>query len=232
MTSSLQTEITRKLITNAKSAGASLAGVTSVASLRNSPYYKSHEKFELPEEAKSILVLALVHEASDPKLDWWSDQKGGTPGNLRLINTLENLRQWLNEKYDVKTRALSYHIERGGIPLKDAAVLAGLGIIGRNNLLITPEFGPHVRLKAMCLDTVLDSAEPLDFNPCGTCEMPCVKACAQEAFAPGSFTRESCRIQMSKDEASKTKSQSAIDGSLIEVVKYCRACELSCTAAK
>jgi epoxyqueuosine reductase len=39
-------------------------------------------------------------------------------------------------------RPLPYKVEEGGMFLKDAATLAGLGIIGKNNLLITPEFEP------------------------------------------------------------------------------------------
>jgi epoxyqueuosine reductase len=39
-------------------------------------------------------------------------------------------------------RPLQYKVEEAGMFLKDAATLAGLGIIGKNNLLITPEFEP------------------------------------------------------------------------------------------
>jgi len=34
----------------------------------------------------------------------------------------------------------------GDVSLRHAAVAAGLGVVGRNNLLVTPEFGPRVRL--------------------------------------------------------------------------------------
>ncbi|MBC8492582.1 MAG: hypothetical protein H8D43_02260 [Chloroflexi bacterium] len=32
-----------------------------------------------------------------------------------------------------------YRVEQGRILLKDAAVLAGLGVMGKNNLVITPQ---------------------------------------------------------------------------------------------
>jgi len=50
--------------------------------------------------------------------------------------------------------------------LKDAAVLAGLGCIGKNNLLLTPEYGSRVRLRAFTIDLVLPSTGPLPFDPC------------------------------------------------------------------
>lgn len=62
------------IIKKAKELRASLAGVASVASLQNShsyvkyddaPYYNGYRGVEWPEEAKSVLVLALAHELSD-----------------------------------------------------------------------------------------------------------------------------------------------------------------------
>jgi epoxyqueuosine reductase len=96
---------------------------------------------------------------------------------------------------------LPYHVEKGGIFLKDAAVLAGLGTIGMNNLLITPEFGPRVRLRALFLDAELAPTGPTDFAPCAGCDMPCRSACPQEAFKSGSYRKALCSEQMKTDEA-------------------------------
>jgi len=77
----------------------------------------------------------------------------------------------------VPTWPLPYHIENGGIYLKDAAVLAGLGTIGRNNLLITPEFGPRVRLRALLAGVDLPPTGPAGFDPCEGCPAPCLTDC-------------------------------------------------------
>jgi len=69
----------------------------------------------------------------------------------------------------IKTNKLSYFIERGGIFLKDAAAMAGMGCIGKNNMLVTPEFGPRVRLRAMLAFEALPITEPADFDPCHGC---------------------------------------------------------------
>jgi epoxyqueuosine reductase len=70
-------------------------------------------------------------------------------------------------------RPLPYRVEHGGTLFKDAAALAGLGTIGKNNLVITPEYGPHVRLKAMFLDVDLEPTGPIDFTLCEGCDILC-----------------------------------------------------------
>lgn len=128
---------------------------------------------------------------------------------------------------------LPYHIEKGGIFLKDAAVLGGLGTIGVNNLLITPEFGPRVRLRALLLDLELVPTGPIEFSPCQSCNMPCRQACPQNAFSEGFYRRTLCMKQMEKDETNKiilgenvNKDQSTV------YIRYCRACELACPVGK
>jgi epoxyqueuosine reductase len=111
---------------------------------------------------------------------------------------------------------MPYWVEEGGINLKDTAVLGGLGCIGKNNILITPELGPRVRLRAMLLDEELMPTGPIDFNPCDSCEEFCRRACLQNAFdriiltsvetgmcalpeRDGFFSRSRCNIQMELD---------------------------------
>ena len=80
-----QPDISTQICEKAKLSGTILAGVTDMASLRNSPSHKIKGMIGFPEQAKSFLVIALAHPESKPELDWW-DGKGGTLGNRRLIN--------------------------------------------------------------------------------------------------------------------------------------------------
>jgi len=209
------------IIEKAKSSGASSAGATNIASLQNSPSYDIYGKAEWPRGAKSLVVLALAHKESEPELDWW-DGEGDTLGNRRLEGIAKGLRESLEEELDITAHLLPYHVGKGGIFLKDAAVLSGLGIIGMNNLLITPEFGPRVRLRALCLDVEVEPTGPSDFAPCKTCDMPCRQACPQEAFKNGAYKRVLCNKQMKIDETSRVTAY----------IKYCRACELVCPVGK
>lgn len=69
------------------------------------------------------------------------------------------------------------------IPLKTAAVKCGLGCQGKNTLLITPHFGPRVRLISVLTTAELDIDEPYKENLCGDCDK-CVNACPTRALEP------------------------------------------------
>jgi len=181
-----------------------------------------------PGEAQTVLILGLNHPEKDPGLDYW--EGGDTRGNRRLREISELLKQWFWEKYDLAAQPLSYHVEKGGLFLKDAAVLSGIGFIGRNNLLLDPEWGPRIRLRSILLEGDFQRTEaPEGFSPCETCELFCQKACPMKAFPQGKYSRPSCVKQMNADLENKVP-----DGEIGENgkgnlgIKYCRACELSC----
>lgn len=78
------------------------------------------------------------------------------------------------------------------IPL---AIDAGMGELGRNGLLITPEYGPCVRLAKILTDMPLVADQPVEFGVhqfCETCNR-CVEAC--EASAIQENTKPSYRTQ-------------------------------------
>ena len=80
---------------------------------------------------------------------------------------------------------------RGLIPLKYAAYRAGLGAIGKSSLLITPQYGPRVRLAAIVTNAPLTPDKPLNVDFCGTC-MVCEKVCVGKAFREGRHDVEIC----------------------------------------
>jgi epoxyqueuosine reductase QueG len=67
------------------------------------------------------------------------------------------------------------------IPHKTAATRAGLGWVGKNSLLVTPEFGPRVRLVTVLSDYPFEWDSPVEESRCNTCN-ECVGICPLKAI--------------------------------------------------
>lgn len=147
-----------------------------------------------PDDARIVIVLAIWME--DPILDlWlhlpsWRDQDKPSRAfedeilrgvSLRLCLLLEREGYWAEPaRYEP------------GLYLKEAGVLAGLGVIGKNNLLITDNFGPRIRLRALYTNASLEPDVILkDLSYCSECEL-CVDACPANALEDGKYDREAC----------------------------------------
>ncbi len=76
--------------------------------------------------------------------------------------------------------------------------LAGLGNFGKNSLLITPEYGPWVRLRSVLTDAELVPDEPYTVDPCGECDA-CVRACPTGALTPYKVDPDRCLLGMTWD---------------------------------
>ena len=246
--------IEKTIVAKAKELGALLAGIARIEDLKasksyevyaKSPFYEQYDpkspnyfKFKgvkWREEHKSVLVWALSHPASEPVLDWWSMKvKGFTLGNGIMQLQSKKLRIWMGEELGINAFSLPYQVEFGGAFLKDSAHLAGIGRIGKNNLLVTPEFGTRVRLRGIFMEAELAPTGPLDFDPCSGCDRPCHRACPRNAFRSGTFERALCMKENDKREANAE----ILDGLIMgieepsEVSKPCRNCEFACPVAQ
>lgn len=258
-------EIGGQVIEIAIENGATLAGIARVEKLKSSASHMIYTKmgdykgigtvkdddtlpnnqlFNWPDSARSVLVIGLSHPQDKQELDWWDGR--GTPGNRLLIDIMKKTRQQIENNLKVNTRKLHYYVEKGGIFLKDAAVLAGLGCIGKNNLLVTPSYGPRIRLRALFLNAEIDSTGPVTFDPCVDCKVYCRRVCPENAMdekvqifesinvsvdlpaRDGAYNREICNVRMEKDVTESKKNK--IDEQA--TIKYCRKCEFVCPAGK
>lgn len=240
--------------------GASMAGIADVQALNTSPSHviypmmgdysgvgtvkdeetlSAEQLFNWPDSVRSVLVIGLSHPADQPELDWWDGR--GTPGNRQLIEIMKPIRQQIEQRLNIRTHRLHYYVEKGGVFLKDAAVLAGFGCIGKNNMLVTPAYGPRIRLRALFLETAVAPTGPVAFDPCADCRVNCRRVCPEQAMgriAPvfesfdgyaelpardGNYDRERCNYRMEKDiTASRNSAEEQAP------VKYCRKCEFVC----
>lgn len=247
-------ELTKRILEKAKSLGAAMAGVADLESLKGSPSHRIYPKIGMnlkvrwqdaksdakrgevawPADAVSVVVIGVEHNVDNPELDWWDGK--GTPGNRILIRINNKLSEWIETTFHIKTYKLPYFVSKGGIFLKDTAVMAGLGCIGKNNLVITPEYGPRIRFRALFLDREAEATGPLEFNPCEGCKQPCRKVCPAKAFQNtvystdtlsqaalpginGTYDRVTCNVKMEKDIEEAVLAVPAGDEEQMEVIQ-------------
>lgn len=90
------------------------------------------------------------------------------------------------------SQVIDWKRQYGHLSHKVVAYQAGLGWIGRNNLLVNPKFGARVRYISILTDMPLPSAIPLVRN-CGDC-FNCISVCPVSAIKEKheDFERERC----------------------------------------
>jgi epoxyqueuosine reductase len=220
------------------------AGIADIDQVLDAPSYKAadpagnwntgHTEKATPwlPEARSLLVLAMHHPEDDPHLDWFD--RGNTAGNRHMTTISRELVDWLFRTHGLRAQALPYHVEKGGVYLKDAAVFAGLGVVGKNNLLLDQKWGPRVRLRAVLIQNHLPSSGPLEnFDPCHLCSMPCLQACPEDALDQGNYIRSACmhRLESNREQPIESGERDS-EGSPLLVTDWCRRCEFACPAGE
>lgn len=87
------------------------------------------------------------------------------------------------------------------------AYLAGLGFVGRNRALISPEFGSYVFIGTILTDAEIESDKPLATG-CGGCNA-CVCACPGGALSAG-FDAARCASYLTQKKGKLTAEERAI----------------------
>jgi reductive dehalogenase len=79
------------------------------------------------------------------------------------------------------------------------AIQAGLGDLGRNGLLITPKYGPRVRINVIITDMPLEPDTPIDFGVTELCEACkiCAERCPSQSLSHDNRTTEPINISNS-----------------------------------
>jgi len=153
-------------------------------------YLKKHRPDTYLKEAKTVIIIGL--HLYDITLDAWnnypSNKKSFQFADSILARFCYKIANFLLEN-NYNSVVVSY---APGLYLKDASVLAGIGPIGKNNLLITPQYGPQVRLRAIVTAAPLICGNPVTENEyCENCDM-CIQSCPANALSNGEYQKEAC----------------------------------------
>jgi len=161
--------------------GASLVGVADLAQFKEEAFALDPAIFEPYERAVSIAV-ALEDEVIDEIEDRPTERYAG---HYREINKqLDGLAalavEWITEQgYKAHavpaSQILSEGPPMGALSHKAIARMAGIGWQGKSLLIVTPEFGPRVRLVTVLTDMPLEVDGPIK-NLCAACTK-CTEAC-------------------------------------------------------
>lgn len=144
------------------------------------------------EDAQAVIVLGMViwDEGMNMAINaCGGDFSGGGSEYYNLYYEAIETRGW--RVGDLIFRELGYKtVPSLTVHLKVAAHLAGLGFIGHNTQVITPEYGPRVRWVALFTTAPLEKDKPFTRDLCA--EQPlckdgslCVKKCPYRAIIPG-----------------------------------------------
>lgn len=85
---------------------------------------------------------------------------------------------------------------QGSLLLRQAAAAAGLGTLGLNEMILTPEYGPRVFLAGVLTDAAVDCGQPLEdelcpgLDECGRCAEVCPVAAIPDSAPAGVPLRE------------------------------------------
>jgi epoxyqueuosine reductase QueG len=95
--------------------------------------------------------------------------------------------QTVNDAKEEKYRAI--------FPHKTAAVMAGLGWVGKNDLFITKEYGPRIRLGTILTTMPLPVEHEIFESLCGNCTA-CYEECPAGAIKGVNWTRDMQRSEI------------------------------------
>jgi epoxyqueuosine reductase QueG len=204
-------ELTREVTEMAKGLGASLVGVAPVERFDGAP--TAHHPAELLPGAKTVVTFGI--RILDRVMDWPALLKGSPffseekrAEALRLCLYEKSGYQILNDHLSMIALRLATHLEELGYPSlffpttntgipeeyahipamfsqRHAAVRAGLGEFGLNNVVVTAKYGPRIRWNSVITQAPLQASPLLDRKTCDglACE-ECIKQCPGGAMRP------------------------------------------------
>jgi reductive dehalogenase len=150
------------------------------------PRYLEDDTLSIPETMKTVIVLAF--EMSETAVDaapTLQETFASRDGYSRMANTAGSLALFI--------RKLGYNAipcgNQTGLSIPQA-IEAGLGEAGRMGVLITPKYGPRVRLAKVITDLPMAFDKPISFGVKEFCEVckKCVTMCPGNAISDGPQT--------------------------------------------
>jgi reductive dehalogenase len=143
--------------------------------------YEDEEKLVIPDKCKYAIALSVQMSLDNLQCSPTAiSSAGSSMGYSRCEFLVAGLAQFI--------RGLGYVAIPSVNDLGSSVAIgvdAGLGELGRTNRLITPEFGPYVRLCKVLTDLPLATDKPIDFGLLEFCKIckRCAEACPSNCLS-------------------------------------------------
>ena len=140
---------------------------------------------------------------------------------------INDIKKYLDEqqiKYSPPPAAPKNNGEyRADFSYKWAAIHAGLGFIGKNDVFVHYKFGQRVRISCLLIDMEVPESHDTIESKCGDCDL-CVKACPHHYISGKEWNESTCREDLVDFKHCATKSKHFGEGK-----KYlCCHCVMAC----
>ena len=159
----------------------------------------------LVEGAKSVIVCGVAYK--NQFSEGYSNDCNQKIASYALCRdyhtTIKQMLKQLCDALKEDQPTLSGRVFADSAPVfeKRYAVEAGIGWIGRQSLLVTPQFGTFVLLGVAIIDSECDSYDsPLQGVGCGNCHR-CIDACPNNAIIDRHIDTRLCISRMTIEEA-------------------------------
>lgn len=182
-----------------KKEGIEFYGFCSFSSIENE-LFECSAKRRLPKNSSTVITMLFPYKVKTEKPKNISRYAAIEDYHFVAGNILEKIVKILSEKY--KAFKFEYFIDNSPINEVKAAVLSGLGVVGKNNLLINEKYGSFCFIGEIVTDYKIQTVENIITN-CINC-----KACLNNC--PTGFLRDKnnkCLSAITQQKAKLTEGE-------------------------
>lgn len=159
----------------------------------------------LPENAQSVIVMLFPYYLGEEKYKGSNLSRYAVVPDyhLAIAEAVAPILERLRECYP--NEVFEFFTDSSPIPEVKAALLAGLGVLGKNRLLINKTYGSWIFISEIVTTLSLPVNEPAEAQ-CLNCGK-CIASCPTGALSPDGFDKELCLSDITQRKGSLTEAQ-------------------------
>jgi epoxyqueuosine reductase QueG len=164
---------------------------------------------QIPDGAASVIAALFPYYAGEEATAGANVSRYAVPPDYHgiVLNRLNLAAQMLQSAYPAESFAV--FADNSPLPEIETAALAGLGVIGENNLLISPGYGSWVFIGAIVTTLRLDAGQNTGLHRCTGCGR-CVDACPAGILGRSHFDKTKCLSYITQSKGVLTPEQATL----------------------